>query len=83
LWLLAVANDDNDSISAFTGGYGNWQPTAASQVPNIDLRPGNALADPEPRTLGGEYPFWVLVGGNASTGYTAMYPVFAIGSSMS
>ena len=68
---MAVANYYNDSISVFTGGYGNWQPTVKSQVPNIDLRPGKALTDPEPGTAGGEYPFWVLVGGNASTGYTA------------
>ena len=68
---MAVANYYNDAISVFTGGYGNWQPTAAGQAPNIDLRPGKSPSDPQTGTPGGEYPFWVLVGGNAGTGYTA------------
>jgi hypothetical protein len=55
---LAVANYDNDSISVFTGGLGNW-----SSVPtDIDLRPG----DGTPTTMGtpgGEYPFWVVIQG--------------------
>jgi len=37
---LAVANYDNDSISVFTGGLGNW-----SSVPSeIDLRPGDGTS---------------------------------------
>jgi DNA-binding beta-propeller fold protein YncE len=55
---LAVANYDNDSISVFTGGLGNW-----SSIPSeIDLRPG----DGTPTTMGtpgGEYPFWVQIQG--------------------
>jgi DNA-binding beta-propeller fold protein YncE len=56
---LAVANYDNDSISVFTGGLGNW----SRVTPDIDLRPG----DGTPTTMGtpgGEYPFWVVIQGN-------------------
>lgn len=55
---LAVANYDNDSISVFTGGLGNW-----SSVPTeIPLRPsdGNSTTMGTP---GGEYPFWVVIQG--------------------
>jgi DNA-binding beta-propeller fold protein YncE len=55
---LAVANYDNDSISVFTGGLGNW----SRVMPDIDLRPG----DGTPTTMGtpgGEYPFWVQIQG--------------------
>ena len=54
---LAVANYDNDSISVFIGGLGNW-----TKMPDIDLRPG----DGTPTTMGtpgGEYPFWVQIQG--------------------
>ena len=55
---LAVANYDNDSITVFTGGLGNW----SRVTPDIDLRPG----DGTPTTMGtpgGEYPFWVVIQG--------------------
>ncbi len=83
---LAVANYYNDSISLFTGGYGNWTPmnTLATSPPttpgpnqapgNLDLRPGksNLLLAELPGTPGGEYPFWVAVtgDGSAATPYT-------------
>jgi DNA-binding beta-propeller fold protein YncE len=55
---LAVANYDNDSISVFTGGLGNW-----SSVPSeIDLRPGDGTSTTM-GTPGGEYPFWVQIQG--------------------
>ena len=70
---LVVANYFNDSISVFTGGHANWQPTVASSVPNIDLRPGKAASNPMQGTAGGEYPFWVVVAGDGSANkpYTA------------
>jgi len=71
--MLVAANYYNDSISVFTGGFGNWLPIVPSAVPNIDLRPGKATASPQYGTPGGEYPFWVVVAGNGSTSppYTA------------
>jgi len=55
---LAVANYDNDSISVFTGGLGNW-----NSVPtDIDLRPGDGTKT-KMGTPGGEYPFWVVIQG--------------------
>ena len=55
---LAVANYDNDSLSVFTGGLGNW-----SSIPvDIDLRPG--VGNPAMTGIpGGEYPFWVVIQG--------------------
>ena len=54
---LAVANYDNDSISVFTGGLGNW-----TRMPDIDLRPG--IVNPAMTGFpGGEYPFWVQIQG--------------------
>ena len=69
---MVVANYYNDSISIFTGGYGNWKPEdvatgqpAASNgnppVSNLDLRPGKSLVSPTSGTPGGEYPFGVVV----------------------
>jgi DNA-binding beta-propeller fold protein YncE len=55
---LAVANYDNDSISVFTGGLGNWSPV----LPDIDLRPGDGTSTIM-GTPGGEYPFWVVIQG--------------------
>jgi DNA-binding beta-propeller fold protein YncE len=58
---LVVANYFNDSITVFSGGYGNW-----SQVKELDLRPGKN--DPSQAGVpGGEYPFWVAVKGNGSS----------------
>ena len=69
---MVVANYYNDSISVFTGGYGNWQPMdvatgqpAASNgsppVSDLDLRPGKSLVSAASGTPGGEYPFWVVI----------------------
>ena len=69
---MVVSNYYNDSISIFTGGYGNWQPedVATGQavtsngnppVSNLDLRPGKSLVSPTSGTPGGEYPFWVVI----------------------
>jgi DNA-binding beta-propeller fold protein YncE len=55
---LAVANYDNDSISVFTGGLGNW----TRVMPDIDLRPGDGTSTTM-GTPGGEYPFWVVIQG--------------------
>ena len=66
---MVVANYYNDSISIFTGGYGNWtlQNIGSSNGPNpatdLDLRPGKSLLSPSSGTPGGEYPFWVVVAG--------------------
>jgi YVTN family beta-propeller protein len=58
---LVVANYYNDSITVFSGGYGNW-----SMVKELDLRPGKN--DPSQHGVaGGEYPFWVAVKGNGSS----------------
>jgi len=81
---LAVANYDNDSISVFTGGLGNW-----SSVPtDIDLRPG----DGTPTTMGtpgGEYPVWVVIQGTGenTTAYVSSIrdreiDVVSLGSTM-
>ena len=59
--ILVVANYYNDSITVFTGGYGNW-----AKLKELDLRPGRN----DPAQLGvpgGEYPFWVSVKGTGST----------------
>ena len=64
--FLVVANYYNDSISVFSGGYGNWLPTTPASVPNVDLRPGKATSSPQYGTPGGEYPFGVVVAGNGS-----------------
>ncbi|MGA2183418.1 MAG: bifunctional YncE family protein/alkaline phosphatase family protein [Bryobacteraceae bacterium] len=60
---LVVANYYNDSITVFTGGYGNWAMTTA----NLDLRPGYSATNPQTGVAGGEYPFWVAIKGNGST----------------
>jgi DNA-binding beta-propeller fold protein YncE len=69
---LVVANYSNDSVTVFTGGFGNWV-KAAEQ----DLRPGliypkDDAADPRipgdqssTGVPGGEYPFWVAVTGTS------------------
>jgi DNA-binding beta-propeller fold protein YncE len=58
---LVVANYYNDSITVFSGGYGNWW-----KVKELDLRPGKS--DPSKAgTPGGEYPFWVVVKGNGAS----------------
>jgi len=81
---LAVANYDNDSISVFTGGLGNW----TRVMPDIDLRPGNGT----PTTMGtpgGEYPFWVQIQGTGenATAYVSSIrdreiDVVSLGSTM-
>ena len=38
---LVVANYYNDSLSIFTGGYGNWV-----AQPDLDLRPGKSATNP-------------------------------------
>jgi DNA-binding beta-propeller fold protein YncE len=58
---LVVANYDNDSITVFTGGLGNW----TRVTPDIDLRPGNGTSTTM-GTPGGEYPFWVAVQGTGA-----------------
>jgi DNA-binding beta-propeller fold protein YncE len=69
---MVVTNYYNDSVSVFTGGYGNWQPVdvATGQpvtsngnppVSNLDLRPGKSLVSAASGTPGGEYPFWVVI----------------------
>jgi YVTN family beta-propeller protein len=58
---LAVANYYNDSITVFTGGYGNW-----SKLKEFDLRPGKN--DPSQHGVpGGAYPFWVAIKGNGTS----------------
>ncbi|MTW19617.1 phosphoesterase [Allochromatium palmeri] len=57
---LVVANYYNDSITVFSGGYGNW-----SSGTELDLRPGKN--DSAQRGVaGGEYPFWVAVKGRGA-----------------
>ena len=81
---LAVANYDNDSISVFTGGLGNW-----SSVPSeIDLRPGDGTSTTM-GTPGGEYPFWVVIQGTGqnATAYVSSIrdreiDVVSLGSTM-
>jgi DNA-binding beta-propeller fold protein YncE len=58
---LVVANYYNDSITIFTGGYGNW-----SKGTELDLRPGKSDAT-QAGVPGGEYPFWVVVKGSAAS----------------
>ncbi len=58
---LVVANYENDSITVFTGGLGNW-----SSGTELDLRPGKAALNPLTGTPGGEYPFWVVVTGTGA-----------------
>ncbi|MHB1795907.1 MAG: YncE family protein [Acidobacteriaceae bacterium] len=58
---LVVANYENDSITVFTGGLGNW-----STGNELDLRPGKAVSNPAPGTPGGEYPFWVVLTGTGA-----------------
>jgi len=58
---LVAANYENDSITVFTGGLGNW-----SAGTELDLRPGKAATGPLTGTPGGEYPFWVVVTGTGS-----------------
>lgn len=58
---LVVANYQNDSITVFTGGLGNW-----SAGTELDLRPGKAATNPLTGTPGGEYPFWVVVTGTGA-----------------
>jgi DNA-binding beta-propeller fold protein YncE len=73
---LVVANYYNDSITVFTGGLSAWisQWTATSgsaqggvgtlEGTELDLRPGKAASGATPGTPGGEYPFWVVIGGS-------------------
>jgi len=65
---LVVANYYNDSITIFTGGYGNW-----SAPEELDLRPGKSATNPERGVPGGEYPFWVAIkgGGPSTTAYVS------------
>ena len=65
---LVVANYYNDSISVFTGGYGNW-----SALPDVDLRPGKSASSPQTGVPGGEYPFWAVIkgGGPNPTAYVS------------
>ncbi len=58
---LVVANYYNDSITVFTGGYGNW-----SAPKDLDLRPGKSNVS-QVGVPGGEYPFWVAVKGTGSS----------------
>ena len=58
---LVVANHENDSITVFTGGLGNWSAGA-----ELDLRPGKSLTSPQPGVAGGGYPFWVVVKGTGA-----------------
>ena len=69
---MVVSNYYNDSISIFSGGYGNWQPMDVAigrpvasngnpPVSNLDLRPGKNLVSAASGTPGGEYPFWVVI----------------------
>lgn len=58
---LVVANYENDSITVFTRGLGNW-----SSGTELDLRPGKAASSPLTGTPGGEYPFWVVVTGTGA-----------------
>jgi len=64
---LVVTNYYNDSITVFSGGFGNW----SAQGTELDLRPGKALKSPAPGTPGGEYPFWVVVAGSGTNLWTA------------
>jgi hypothetical protein len=58
---LVAANYYNDSVTVFTGGYGNW-----AKLAELDLRPGKS--DPALQgTPGGEYPFWVALKGTGSS----------------
>ena len=73
---LVVANYYNDSITVFTGGLNTWIsqwiPNSGSAQGNsgtmqgteLDLRPGKAATGATPGTPGGEYPFWVAIGGS-------------------
>lgn len=58
---LVVADYYNDSITVFTGGYGNW-----SKPADLDLRPGKS-DDSKKGVPGGEFPFWVAVKGTGSS----------------
>lgn len=57
---LVVANYYNDSITVFSGGYGNW-----SKGTELDLRPGKSNPA-QAGVPGGEYAFWVAVKGSAA-----------------
>lgn len=59
---LVVTNYYNDSITVFSGGYGNWW-----KVAELDLRPGKSDAS-QAGTPGGEYPFWVVIKGSGASG---------------
>ncbi len=65
---LVVANYYNDSLSIFTGGYGNWV-----RQPDLDLRPGKSATNPQTGVPGGEYPFWVVIkgAGPSATAYVS------------
>jgi DNA-binding beta-propeller fold protein YncE len=58
---LVVANYYNDSITVFSGGYGNW-----SKGTELDLRPGKSNPA-QAGVPGGEYAFWVAVKGSAAS----------------
>jgi DNA-binding beta-propeller fold protein YncE len=82
---LVVANYYNDSITVFTGGLNVWisqwvleQPQTTMQGRQgtlqgveLDLRPGISSTPPATGTPGGEYPFWVVLGGNSGPSATA------------
>jgi YVTN family beta-propeller protein len=57
---LVAVNYYNDSITVFTGGYGNWV-----KATELDLRPGKSDST-KAGIPGGEYPFWVAVVGNGA-----------------
>ena len=58
---LVVANYYNDSMTVFSGGYGNW-----SKGTELDLRPGKSNPA-QAGVPGGEYAFWVAVKGSAAS----------------
>ncbi len=58
---LVVTNYYNDSITVFSGGYGNWW-----EVAELDLRPGKSDSS-QAGTPGGEYPFWVVIKGSGAS----------------
>src|ERR1039457_2579229 len=58
---LGVANYYNDSLTVFSGGYGDW-----SSGTDRDLRPGKSNPA-QAGVPGGEYPFWVVVKGSAAS----------------
>jgi hypothetical protein len=64
---LVAANYFNDSITMFSGGYGNWN--AGTE---LDLWPADGSST-QFGTPGGTYPFWVVIQGTGAnaTGYVS------------